>query len=345
MKIIIPMAGKGSRLHPHTLRIPKPFIPIAGKTILKRLLESLSRLIKIFSINEIVFIIGVNNNNEYFHIEKNLINLSNEIGIHPVIYYQKKPLGTADALLKAKNSLTGPIIIIFSDTLFYKKNFENELNNKYDNIIWTKKINNPNIFGVVKCNSLGLITQFIEKPNNYISNLAIIGIYYFKNGLSLKNELESTLDNNIKNEQEEYQLTSVLEKMRKKGTNFFSKEVNEWMDFGCKKTVISSNSKILSIEYSKKNNKLIHKKSIIKNSLIINPCYIDVNAIIKNSIIGPYVSIGKFTKINNSNIKESIILDNTKINSAILQNSIIGNYCSYVEKEKEINLGDYSNYE
>ncbi|WP_185850408.1 sugar phosphate nucleotidyltransferase [Blattabacterium cuenoti] len=341
MKIIIPMAGKGSRLHPHTLRIPKPFIPIAGKTILKRLLESLSKLIKIFSINEIVFIIG-KNNNEYFNIEKNLINLSNDIGIHPIIYYQKKPLGTADALLKAKNSLVGPIIIIFSDTLFYNNNFENELNRKYDNIIWTKKINNPNIFGVVKCNSLGLITHFIEKPNNYISNLAIIGIYYFKNGLLLKKELESIL---YKDEQVEYQLTSVLENMRKKGTNFFSKEVNEWMDFGCKKTVISSNSKILSIEYSKKNNKLIHKKSIIKNSLIINPCYIDENTIIKNSIIGPYVSIGKFTKINKSNIKESIIFDNTKINSAILRNSIIGNYCSYIEKEKEINLGDYSNYE
>ncbi|WP_185871114.1 sugar phosphate nucleotidyltransferase [Blattabacterium cuenoti] len=340
MKIIIPMAGKGSRLHPHTLKIPKPFIPIAGKTILKRLLESLSKLIKIFSINEIVFIIG-KNNNEYFNIEKNLINLSNDIGINPIIYYQKNPLGTADALLKAKNSLVGPIIIIFSDTLFYNKNFENELNRKYeyDNIIWTKKINNPNLFGVVKCNSLGLITHFIEKPNNYISNLAIIGIYYFKNGLLLKKELESIL---YKDEQGEYQLTSVLENMRKKGTNFFSKEVNEWMDFGCKKTVISSNSKILSIEYSKKNNKLIHKKSIIKNSLIINPCYIDENTIIKDSIIGPYVSIGKFTKINNSNIKESIIFDNTKINFAILRNSIIGNYCSYIEKEKEINLGDYS---
>ncbi|WP_185864495.1 sugar phosphate nucleotidyltransferase [Blattabacterium cuenoti] len=342
MKIIIPMAGKGTRLHPHTLKTPKPFFPIVGKTILKRLLENLSKLIKIFSIDEIVFIVSSNNNNGNYNIEKNLIKLSNEIGVHPIIYYQEKPLGTADALLKAKNSLIGPIIIIYSDTLFYNNNFENELDSKLDNIIWTKKVNNPNIFGVVKCNSLGLITHFIEKPNDYISNLAIIGIYYFKNSTLLKKELEYILDNNIKNEQGEYQLTSALENMRKKGIKFFSKQVNEWMDFGCKKTIISSNSKILSIEYSKKENKLIHKKSIIKNSLIINPCYIDENTIIKNSIIGPYVSIGKYTKIINSNIKQSIILDNTEINSVILHYSMIGNYCYYIEKIKELNLGDYS---
>ncbi|WP_185858553.1 sugar phosphate nucleotidyltransferase [Blattabacterium cuenoti] len=337
MKIIIPMAGKGERLLPHTLTTPKPFIPIVGKTILKRLLKSLSRIIEIFSIQEVVFIIRSFDN----EIEKQLFKLTHDIKVNPIIYYQKTPLGTADALLKAKDSLIGEsIIIVFSDTLFYNNTpFEEEITNSIDNnIIWTKKVNNPHLFGVVKCDSSGLITHFIEKPNNYVSNLAIIGLYYFKNSLLLRKELQAT-NNIIKNEQE-YQFTYVLENMRKKGVKFISKQVKEWMDFGNKKRTICSNSKILSIE--SKYLKLIHKKAIIKNSLIIKPCYIEKNTNIENSIIGPYVSIGKHSKIKNSHIEQSVIQDYTEIQCANLNNSMIGNHVSYIKKTKEVNFGDYS---
>ncbi|WP_238785024.1 sugar phosphate nucleotidyltransferase [Blattabacterium cuenoti] len=334
-KIIIPMAGKGSRLHPHTFNTPKPFISIAGKIILSRLLESLSKVIKIFSIQEIVFIIG----NFEKKIEKQLIKLSNDVGVNPIIYYQKTPLGTADALLKAKDSLIGgPIIIAFSDTLFYG-NIEKEITDKVDNIIWTKKIKNPHLFGVVKCDSSGIITHFVEKPNNYVSNLAIIGLYYLKNSLFFKEELQSILLDNNNNEQE-YQLTYVLENMRKKGEKFTSKQVKKWMDFGNKKRTIYSNSKILSME--SKHSELINKKAIIKNSLIINPCSIEENTIIENSIIGPYVSIGKHAKIKNSNIKRSLIQDHSKIFNANFNNSMIGNHTFYIKKEKEVSLGDFS---
>ncbi|QIK16414.1 nucleotidyltransferase [Blattabacterium sp. DPU] len=339
MKIIIPMAGKGSRLFPHTLNTPKPLMYVAGKTILRRLLESLQKLIQIFSIQEIVFIIGnfVNKNN----IEKQLVKLSHDMNVHPVIYNQIIPLGTADALLKAENSLTGePIIVAFSDSLFYHNSFDKEITHKIDNIIWTKKVKNPHLFGIVKCNSSEMITHFIEKPNNYVSNLAIVGFYYFKNSFLLKKELQYILNHNIKNE-EEYQLTSALENMRRKGEKFISKKVNEWMDFGDQEKIISSNSKILSIE--SKNSELIHKKVIIKNSLIIKPCSIEENTNIENSIVGPYVSIGKYTKVKNSNIKNSLIQNYTKIQYANLNHSIIGNHSIYVgEKTKKVSLGDYS---
>ncbi|WP_185860748.1 sugar phosphate nucleotidyltransferase [Blattabacterium cuenoti] len=337
MKIIIPMAGKGSRLLPHTLNTPKPLISIAGKTILRRLLESLSKLIQVFSIQEIVFIIGNFGNK----IEKQLIRLSHDMSVHPVIYYQIIPLGTADALLQAKNSLTGePIIVAFSDSLFYHNSFDKEISHKIDNIIWTKKVQNPHLFGIVKCDSSGIITHFIEKPNHYVSNLAIVGIYYFKNSFLLKKELQSILDHNIENKQE-YQLTSALENMRRKGEKFTSKQVKEWMDFGNQKRTIYSNSKILSIE--SKNSELIHKKVIIKNSLIINPCSIEENTTIENSIIGPYVSIGKHTKVKNSNIKKSLIQNYTIIKHANLNCSIIGNHSIYIgEKAKKVSLSDYS---
>ncbi|WP_185871676.1 sugar phosphate nucleotidyltransferase [Blattabacterium cuenoti] len=338
MKIIIPMAGKGSRLFPHTLNTPKPLIYIAGKTVLRRLLESLCNLIHIFSIQEIVFIIG----NFGKKVEKQLIKLSHDMNINPVIYYQVDPLGTADALLKAKKSLTGePILIAFSDSLFYHNFFEKEINNnnQVNNIIWTKKVKNPHLFGVVQCDSSEQITRFIEKPSNYISNLAIVGLYYFKNSLLLKKELESLLDHN--NNEQEYQLTSVLENMRKKGEKFISKQIKKWMDFGNKKRTISSNSRILSIESN--DSKLIHKKVIIKNSLIIKPCSIEENTNIEDSIIGPYVSIGKHTNIKNCTIKKSIIQNYTIIQYANLNYSIIGNHSVYVGgKEEKINLSDYS---
>ncbi|WP_185849828.1 sugar phosphate nucleotidyltransferase [Blattabacterium cuenoti] len=333
MKIIIPMAGEGTRLRPHTLNTPKPLIPIVGKPILKRLIESFSRFIEIFSIKEIVFIIGDLGKK----IEKQLIKISNDIGLPGIIYYQEKPLGTADALLKAKKSLNGPIIIAFSDTLFHHEKFR--IDTEIDNIIWTKRVKNPHLFGIVKCDPSGLITHFMEKPKNNVSNLAIIGIYYFKNSSLLEQELQYLLDHNIKNEKE-YQLTSALENMRKKGITFASKEVQEWMDFGNPKKIISSNSKILSIESKKE--ELIHKKAIIKNSVIIKPCFIGENTTIENSVIGPYVSIGKLTKIKNSNIEKSIIQDHTKITYANIYNSMIGNHTSYIGKTKEVNLGDYS---
>ncbi|WP_185876863.1 sugar phosphate nucleotidyltransferase [Blattabacterium cuenoti] len=338
MKIIIPMAGKGLRLNPHTLNTPKPLINIAGKTILERLIESLSTIIKTFHIKEIIFIIG---NYEKNIIKNKLIKLANKVNTNPIIYHQNFPLGTADALLKAKDSLNGEsIIVAFSDTLFKSKSLEKEINDEIDNIVWTKQVKTPHLFGVVKCDSSGIITHFVEKPNNYISNLAIIGLYYFKNSLLLKKELQSS--NNDKKNEQEYQLTSVLEKMRKKGEKFTSKQVKEWMDFGNKKRTISSNSKILSFEY--KISKLIHDQAIIKNSVIIQPCSIEKNTIIENSVIGPHVSIGNNTKIKNSNIKTSLIQNYVKIQYANFYNSMIGSQTVYTEKAKKVSLGDYSVY-
>lgn len=347
MKVIIPMAGKGSRNYPHTLNKPKIFLSISGKSILIRLLEKIYKLKKKFLISDIIFIINPNKLIEN-HIKKITYDLTK---IFPIFYYQKDSLGTADALLKAKNSLFGSIFIIFSDTLFINKiPIENEIEinkKKKNNIIWTKKTLNPQSFGIVKCDHKNKIINFIEKPKKFISDLAIIGLYYFIDGSVLKKELQIvSIENKKKNrltEKKEFQLTSILKNMIKKGKNFVNVEVKEWMDFGDKKQTLISNSKILSLEY-KKNTNLIHENSIIKNSLIINPSYIGKNSVIESSIVGPYVSIGEYTNISYSNIKKSIIQDHTKIKNFNLRNSIIGNYVHCYGLSKEINLGDYSSF-
>ena len=319
MKIIIPMAGRGLRLRPHTFTVPKPLISIAGKPIVQRLVENIHQILK-KNVEEVVFITG-----DFGHeMEKQLLDITRKIGVKGRIYHQKKPMGTAHAVLCAQESLEGPIIISFADTLF-KANFN--LETEDEGLIWTSQVSNPHIFGVITCDEKDYITGFIEKPNEFISDLAIIGIYYIKEGKKLKNELQYLIDKNLKGNKE-YQLTDALENMRKKGMRFSHRKVNKWMDCGNKLAIINANTKVLEFEYA---NKPSYDCSvIIKKSLIIEPCFIGEGSIIENSKIGPYVSIGKYTQIKNSNIETSLIQSYTEIIHANLYNSMIGNHTIYI---------------
>ena len=188
------MAGRGSRLRPHTLTIPKPLIPIAGKPIVHRLVEDIASVCN-EKVDEIAFIIG----DFGIEVENNLISIAESLGAKGSIYHQEQALGTAHAILCAKDSLKGNVVVAFADTLF-KADFK--LDNTSDGIIWVKQIEDPSAFGVVKLNEKNEITDFVEKPESYVSNLAIIGIYYFKSVEQLCGELEFLIDNNIKDKGE-----------------------------------------------------------------------------------------------------------------------------------------------
>ena len=324
------MAGRGSRLRPHTLTIPKPLIPIAGKPIVQRLVEDISNVCN-EKVDEIAFIIGDFGK----EVETNLISIAESLGARGSIYFQEEALGTAHAILCAKESLKGNIVVAFADTLF-KADFK--LDNSSDGIIWVKQIENPSAFGVVKLNSTGEITDFVEKPDTYVSNLAIIGIYYFKSGEQLCNELEYLIDNDIK-EKGEYQLTNALENMKNKGVVFRPGEVKEWLDCGNKNVTVATNKKVLEL-----NNEFLENNTSasLTNSIVIPPCYIGDNVELTNSVIGPFVSIGDNTKITNCVINNSLIQENSTIKSAVLSNSMIGNNTSYIGKEIDLSIGDFT---
>jgi glucose-1-phosphate thymidylyltransferase len=330
MKIIIPMAGIGKRMRPHTLTIPKPLIRIAGKPIVQRLVEDIAGVCR-DKIEEIAFIIGDFGK----ETEEMLLKIASGIGAKGKIFYQDSPLGTAHAILCAKESLKGKVIVAFADTLF-KADFK--LDESQDGIIWVHKVKDPSSFGVVKTDKKNVITDFIEKPKKHISDLAIIGIYYFRDGLYLKNELQYLVDKNIQ-KNGEYQLTDALQNMKKKGTVFHTGKVIEWLDCGNKDATVFTNQRIL--EFHKKE-KLTNKTAVIENSIIIQPCYLGANAKITNSIIGPYVSVGEDTIIDYSVITNSIIQSNTKISCVNIDNSIIGNYVEYYGGKKEVSIGDYT---
>ncbi|BAP29754.1 nucleotidyl transferase [Chryseobacterium sp. StRB126] len=331
MKIIVPMAGRGSRLRPHTLTVPKPLIPIAGKPIVQRLVEDIAKVAG-ENIEEVAFIIG----DFGPEIEKSLIQIAEKLGAKGSIYYQNDPLGTAHAIKCAEQSMTGNVVIAFADTLF-RADFQLDKNS--DGVIWVKSVEDPSAFGVVKLDNYGFITDFVEKPTTFVSDLAIIGIYYFNSAEKLMEEINYIMDNDIKNGGE-YQLTTALENLRSKGAKFTLGKVNDWMDCGNKNATVETNSKILAYETAEMAN--YPASAVIENSLIIPPCFIGENVKISNSKVGPGVSLGNNTTVVNSNIENSLVQENTRINHGNLSNSMIGNSAQYFGVAREISLGDYS---
>jgi glucose-1-phosphate thymidylyltransferase len=282
-------------------------------------------------VEEIAFIIGDFGR----EIEESLCNIALKLDAKPKIYYQTQPLGTAHAILCAKNSLKGNCVVAFADTLF-KAKFK--LDKLKDGIIWVSKIDDPSSFGVVQLDTNNNISAFIEKPEKFVSDLAIIGIYYFNDGEYLREELQYLIDNNIK-EKGEYQLTNALENMQKKGKVFSPGRVQEWLDCGNKTATIHTNQRVLVNKGS-----YISKKAKLKNSKIIEPCYVSSSANIKNSVIGPYVSIGPNTEIENCKIKNTILQGDSTILNAKLYNSMIGRHVFYDSNntKQTVSLGDYT---
>jgi glucose-1-phosphate thymidylyltransferase len=330
MKVIIPMAGMGKRMRPHTLTVPKPLIPIAGKPIVQRLLEEIVKVCD-EPVEEIAYIIG----DFGTEVEENLKEIAKNLGTKGSIYYQNEALGTAHAIHCAKESLSGKVVVAFAGTLF-KADFK--IDSSSDSVIWVQKVEDPSAFGEVKLDSNNNITDFVEKPQNFVSDLAIIGIYYYKDGVNLRKELEYLMENKIM-AGGEYQLTAALENMKNKGLKFLPGQVIEWMDCGNKDATVHTNQRIL--EYHK-DDELICCTAKQKNSIIIPPCYIGENVRINNSVIGPHVSIGANTVINNSLIANSIIQRNSVLENLNLQNSMIGNNVDIHGDVTEMNVGDFT---
>lgn len=331
MNIIVPMAGRGTRLRPHTLTVPKPLIPIAGKPIVQRLVEDIAAVCD-EKIDHIGFIIGRDFGKE---VEENLKAVAKDVGGQGHIFYQDEKLGTAHAILCAKDLLAGPIIIAFADTLF-KAEFK--LDTSKDGIIWVQQVDDPTAFGVVKVDDEGFITDFVEKPEEYVSDLAIIGIYYYKDGAFLKDELQYLIDNNIK-DKGEFQLTNALENMKKKGAKFVPGQVDEWLDCGNKNATVYTNKRYL--EYIKDTD-LIDKSVQLKNSVIVPPVYLGKDVMLENCIVGPHVSIGKGSVLKNSIVQNSIVQNNSSINNMNFKNSMIGNNVTMEGKQQDLSVGDYN---
>ena len=335
MKIIVPMAGRGSRLRPHTLTVPKPLIPVAGKPIVHRLVSDIAKVLG-EPIEEVAFIIG---DPAFFgdDVVDSLKELAKSLGAKGSIYRQDQPLGTGHAIMSAKESLSGPAVIAYADTLI-RADFD--LDKSADSVIWVKQVDSPEAYGVVKLSEENQIVELVEKPKEFVSDLAVIGIYYFKDVGVLKDQLQYVLDNNVMHGGE-YQINDGIKRMMDKGMKFVPGKVDEWMDCGNKNVTVETNQRMLGF-LEKDGENLVSSDITLENANIVEPCFIGEGVVIKNTTVGPYVSIGSNTQLENSTIKNSIIQSESKISNANLDNAMIGNYVIFDGKFETVSLGDYS---
>ncbi len=330
------MAGRGSRLRPHSLTVPKPLIPVAGQPIVHRLVKDIAKVLK-QPIEEIAFVLG---DPAFFgdDVVESLKALATGLGAKASIYRQDVPLGTGHAIMCAKPSLSGPAVIAYADTLI-RAQFD--LDPEADSVIWTKKVSNPEAYGVVKLNANEEIIELVEKPETFVSDQAVIGIYYFKDVGVLKDKLQEILDENVMNGGE-YQINDGIKRMMADGKVFKTGTVDEWMDCGNKKITVETNQKMLGFLQADGEEQLVAPTVVLNNSKIIEPCFIGDNVSLNNSTIGPFVSVGNNTVIENSKVKNSLIQTHTTIKNANLDNAMVGNHVKYNGEFTSLSIGDYS---
>ena len=333
MKIIIPMAGRGSRLRPHTLTIPKPLLPVAGKPIVQRIVEDLAAALD-EPVEEVAFIIG-----DFGEAaEQQLQHIAKQVGAKCSIYTQDIPHGPGHAILCAKPSLSGNCIVAFADTLF-KANFT--FDPKEEGIIWVQKVDDPSSFGVVKTDENNIITDFVEKSPTFVSDLAIVGLYYVRDGERLRDTLQHMVDNDIR-DKGEIQITTALEILKKDGLKFRPSQIEEWLDCGNKENVVGTNRRILQLKAEQE--QLVADSAQLENAVVIPPCFIGENAVICNSVVGPHVSLGHNSTVEHSVISDAVIQNDTHIRHANLSRSMLGNQANYEASPSEVSIGDFSEY-
>jgi glucose-1-phosphate thymidylyltransferase len=306
---------------------------VAGKPIVHRLVEDIAGVLN-QKIDEVAFII-----HESFgaKVEADLIAIAEKLGAKGTIYYQNEALGTGHAIMCAKDSLDGPAVIAYADTLI-RADFD--LDTSADSVIWVKQVDQPEAFGVVNLNAAGEIIELVEKPKEFVSDLAVIGIYYFKDVAVLKNELQSVLDNNIIHGGE-YQINDGIKQMMAKGMKFVPGKVDEWMDCGNKDVTVETNTRMLGFLHNDGEH-LIDYGVKQENSTIIPPCYIGEDVVLINATVGPNVSLGKGCHVIDSSIKNSLVQTHSHIKNAKLDNAMIGNHASFDGNFTSISIGDYS---
>lgn len=334
MKIIVPMAGMGKRMRPHTHTTAKPLLPIAGKPIVQRLVEDLAAVAG-EPVEEVAFIVHPSFGKK---VEEELLGIAKAIGSKGTIHYQKEALGTAHAILCAQSALNGRVIVAFADTLFRA---QLKLDKDCDGVIWVNKVDDPKPFGVVKLDDKGIITEFVEKPQTFVSDLAIIGIYYFADGEYLRKEMQYLIDNDIK-DKGEYQLTNAMENMKQKGARFKAGSVDVWMDCGNKNAMVDTNTKVLGFLKGEKG--LISGSLKKENSVVIEPCFIGDNVSITNSIVGPNVSIEAGAVIAGSVVRNSILRGEVRVQDAVIDNSMIGQRAAVQGHVLDLSLSDDSTF-
>lgn len=323
MKAIIPVAGAGTKLRPHTYTQPKALIPLAGKTILSINVDQLHDA----GINEFIFIVGYLGEKIQDYIKEHYPTLT----CHYLFQNERK--GTAHAIDLAKKIIGNEEVFIALGDTICEYDVAKVLACEWS-VLGVKKVDDPRNFGVAEINEAGFVTSVVEKPSIPKSNMALVGLYKIKETNLLFDCVAEIMEKNIKS-YDEFNLTDALECMISKGTGFKALKVENWFDCGRKESLIQSNATLLE-----KFGGTIAEANKFENTIFIPPVSIAQGCDIKNSIIGPHVAIGENTIVWSSIVKDSIIGSFAKLYDLVLDDSLIGNDTEIFGETRSLNIGD-----
>ena len=325
MKAIIPVAGAGTRLRPHTYTQPKPLIPVAGKPLIASIID---QLVEEANISEFVLVIGYLGNKIKAYVQSNYPHLD------ITFVRQDERLGLGHAIWVASQSYQGceEILIVLGDTIV-KGDLKSFLQQPYS-CLGVKKVEDPREFGVAELDDNKFIAKVVEKPRIPKSNMALVGVYKISDVPQLLLSLEHIIHNNVQTV-DEYQLTDALMHMIQQGVQFTTFEVDNWYDCGKKDILLTTNAALL-----KRKGNATYDLPQFENTIIIQPVSIGKNCCLQNSIIGPNVTIGDNSALDYAIVRNSIIGSYARIEEVVLHKSIIGSDASIKGLSQSLNIGD-----
>lgn len=319
MDIILPVAGFGTRLRPHTWSQPKPLVSVAGKAMMAHVLD------RVMSINprKLVFITG------YLGEQIEEWARENYKDVELAFVEQPEMLGQSDAIYRTKEHVEGDALMLFPDALF-EADFSGLRDRDVDGVAFTKHVEDPSAYGVALLEE-GYVTKLIEKPSEPVSNEALIGIYYFRDTDSLFSAIEEQMNREIMTKGE-YFIADAIQIMIDRGAKFEIEQIDIWQDCGNVEALLDTNRYLLSNEPPSPAQR--------PGSLIVPPSFVHRDAKLEDAVVGPYASIGAGTVVRNSVVRDSIIEEDSEIVDAILQRSVVGSQVTIQGSARSINVGD-----
>ncbi len=326
LKVVIPMAGLGTRLRPHTWSKPKQLVSVAGKPVLDHVLDILTSLPNPENV-ELINIVGYLGDQIEEHIKEGYP----EVKSHFVL--QEDPRGQSHAIYLARQHLTGPMMVVFADTLI-DTDLSILAEEKTDAITWVKQVPDPRRFGVVVLNEQGEVIKLIEKPDEMDNNLAVVGFYYFRSSEDLLFAIEEQMKREMQLKGEFF-LVDAVNIMLERGLTMRTEKVDIWLDAGTPEALLETNRYLLENGHSN-SKEASHRASVVINS----PVFVHPTAVVENSILGPHASVGAGAHVQSSIIRDSILEDNAEATDVILESSLIGRRSQIQMRAGNINAGD-----